>query len=181
MKTSKIFILLITALLCQSLVAKAQNDKLYSTLDKFSNTTWVWTDGTDSLKIYLKKAVIKTPRDNGPGTEGLMGFHYFKKGNTVEENSFVDRSTFFGEYKWTILLGNQLGNNGNSLEGIFRHTSKKKSISVKFTVDATGTKAFFFVKNSPGIKIEPYDSSISLPNNITLTKVANEIVRKPRE
>jgi hypothetical protein len=34
METSKIFILLITLLLCQSMATKAQDDKLYNTISK---------------------------------------------------------------------------------------------------------------------------------------------------
>lgn len=164
-------LIIIIILFISFIHSKAQTN---STLDRFSNTTWVWTNGIDSLKIYLKKTSMILPNYNGPAFDVLMGFHYFKKGNTVIENSFADLRTLPDEYKWTILLGNNNSGATNILQGIFRHTSKNKTLDLKFTVDATSTKAFFFVKNTQGIKIEPYDSSISLPNNITLNKVSSE-------
>jgi hypothetical protein len=171
--------LIIITILFTAFVLNKVQAQTNSTLDRFSNTTWVWTNGTDSLKIYLKKASITPPNYNGPAFETLTGFHYFKKGNTVIENSCINLRSLPDEYKWTILLNNDIGGVINDLEGTFRHTSKNKTISLKFTVDATGTNAFLSVKNTEGTKISPYDSSISLPNNITLTKAANEITPRP--
>jgi hypothetical protein len=175
MKKSTIITILFIAFVLNKVQAQTN-----STLDKFSNTTWMWTNGTDSLKIYLKKTSMILPNYNGPAFDVLMGFHYFKKGNRVIENSYADLRSLSNEYKWTILLGNDIGGVINNLEGTFRHTSKNKTISLKFTVDVTGTKATMTAKNTEGVKIMPYDNSISLPNNITLTKVANEPIRPIR-
>lgn len=166
--------LIIVTILFTAFVLNKVQAQTNNTLDKFSNTTWLWTNGTDSLKIYLKKATLSLPNSSMPPFDQLIGFHYFKKANSPIENSYKDWRTNPDELYWTIILGNQNGIAGNNLEGTLRHTSKNKTIKLIFIVDATGTKATMIVKNTEGTKIEPYDSSISLPNNITLTKVAND-------
>lgn len=145
-----------------------------NSLDKFSNTTWLWTNGTESFKIYLRKETIKLPNSTMEPFEALVGFHFFKSGNKIIENSYGDLRSSETDFNWTIILGNQNGVMSNNLEGTIRHTSKNKTIRLKFTIDLTGTKATMSVKNTEGIKIAPYDSSISLPNNITLNKVKND-------
>lgn len=79
-------LIIITIILFIS-VQKTVHSQTNSTLDKFSNTTWLWTNGTESLKIYLKKATIKLPNSNMEPFDKLIGFHYFNKGNAFIENS----------------------------------------------------------------------------------------------
>jgi hypothetical protein len=165
-----LIIAIIQLLIFQSkLMAQSNNS-----LDKFSNTTWLWTNGTESFKIYLKKATIKLPNSTMEPFDKLIGFHYFNTGNTFIENSYEYLRTGVNEFKWTIILGNQNGATGNKLNGTLRHISKNKTIELYFTVDENGKKATMSLRNTEGIKIAPYDSSISLPNNITLNKVNND-------
>ena len=57
-----------------------------NSLDKFIGT-WVWINGTDTLKIVLKKENILLPFPENSRADFIIGFHIFKQGNDIVESS----------------------------------------------------------------------------------------------
>ena len=143
-----------------------------SNINKFVGT-WIWTNGTESLVLIFKKENILLPLEGNIRADVLYGFHQYKVNNIV-----IESSTQYSNSNYTNKNGTLLGSsfdNPNELSGSFQHTTKNKS--VRFEIQYIDTNHIKLVKleNYEGIRVNiagkpPYDSAISLPQNITLTK-----------
>ncbi len=142
-------------------------------IDKFVGT-WIWANGNESLVLIFKKENILLPLEGNIRADILYGFHQYAKNNTVLESSTQYSNGSYLDKKST-LLGYSL-ENSNKLEGGITHISKNnKNVTYEIEfIDPTHIK-LVNLKNPEGIQINfpgqpPYDSSISLPQNIILVK-----------
>lgn len=149
-----------------------------SELDKFVGV-WIGIINGKSITLKLKKVKIHVPSlipsfSENKCYDAIFGFHKFINNGTELENTLAFSTSTIYEKKWTV-LGSTEEYNTNILNGTLEHPSKRKSVQFKISyIDATHIK-IESLENLPGIKPTfpgefPYDSSISLPSNIVLTK-----------
>ena len=155
----------------------AQNSGDYiqdNNINKFIGN-WLWKSGNSSLLLTLEKAErVKLVSTVNVQLDILYGYHKYIKNDSVVENSLEDSDTGYDAKKHT-LLGSSDKKNSNLLTGSFIHTSKNKSIRFEIEyIDSTHIK-LIKLENYEGVRVDvpgkpPYDSTISLPSNIILTK-----------
>ena len=137
-------------------------------IDKFVGT-WKWENGNNSLILFLKKENISLPVLNNVHSDILFGFHKFIQNGTIIEDNLGFSYTSFNEKKSSI-LGNSEDNNHDRVLLYMDHISKKKNIDIIIQyIDLSHIK-IISVKNPSGTKLKPYDKTISLPQDIILTK-----------
>ena len=124
--------------------------------------------------LIFKKENIKLPIGNNIRADALYGFHQYKKNNVVIETSTQFSNTIYTDKKSTLFaLGDK--DNPNNLGVGIGHLSKNKSVRSEIEyIDTTHIK-LVKLENYEGIRINvpgqpPYDSSITLPQNIVLVK-----------
>jgi hypothetical protein len=169
---SMLFILITTTAKSQNYPQPNTNDS-DPNLDKFVGT-WLWQNGNSSLKLILKKenALMLFPENYF--SDVMIGFHKFISNGSVIEDFSTFNTTNFSNKKWSIISGTDI-NNVNLLKGTIYHKVKNKS--VKFEIEYLSPTQIKLVslKDKPGTKISigsqpAYDWSITLPQNIILTK-----------
>ncbi|MDE5429496.1 DUF6705 family protein [Elizabethkingia meningoseptica] len=143
-------------------------------IDKFIGT-WLWKSGDSSLLFVLKKEEkVKLVPTMNVQIDIIYGFHKYIRDGVIIEDSLPYINTAYKEKKST-LLGSSDNANPNVLTGGITHLSKDKS--VKYEIQYLDNDHIKIIKiydyegfrvNSPGTK--PYDTSISLPQNIVLVK-----------
>ncbi len=141
-------------------------------IDKFVGT-WIWANGNERLVLIFKKENILLPLERNVRADILYGFHQYAKNNTVLESSTQYLNTTYTAKKSTLLGGSF--DDHNKISGSIQHKTKNKS--VKFEIDYVDANHIKLIRleNFQGISItlpgqQPYDSSISLPQNIILIK-----------
>ena len=137
-------------------------------INKFTGT-WYWSNGIESLKIVLKKENILLPFGKNIRTDALYGFHIYIKNGIIVENSTDFINTTYNDKKHTVFaIGDK--DNPNTLGLGIGHLSKHKSVEATIEmIDSTHIK-IVKLENYEGIRFGKFDWSISLPQNITLTK-----------
>ncbi|MCC2591735.1 DUF6705 family protein [Chryseobacterium sp. MFBS3-17] len=152
---------------------------VYNQKQQHEKFTGVWQGSVNDklLRIELKNVKIHLPtvfpNANFPNEEcvdAIIGFHQFIDNGVEKENSLPYHDTTMYQKKWTVLGGNYNANIPNIIKGTLEHPSKNKSVKFVISyIDATHIK-LESLENLQGTKLAPYDSSISLPQNIILTK-----------
>lgn len=170
----KKIVLLIAAAFLTALLASAQTipqpngNIINQTLQKFEGT-WLWTNGTDTVKLFLKKDNILLAVPANSRADALIGFHLYKKGNTIVENYLPYSTTVFADKRNSILGGNTDGN--DIFNGTIKDSAKQKRGVLTLTLNNSHTQMTWKLENKEGIKIAAtYDYGFTLPNNITLVK-----------
>jgi len=141
--------------------------------DKFMGT-WKWESGNNSLTLIMKKENVLVPFPNNVHADWVIGFHKFVNNGLTIEDTTMFSNTNYNDKKNTIVAGSKDGY-PNILHGGIYHKSKNKFIEFEIEyIDSTHIK-ILSLKNRPGTKITiqgqpPFDWSISLPQNIILTK-----------
>ena len=160
-------------------ITKAQNypqpntSKTDANLNKFVGT-WIWQNGNNSFTLILKKENALMPFPENYHEEHIIGFHKYVNNGVVIENFLTVSNTNFSDKKWTIFSSID-NSNSNILSGSIFHATKDKSVQFEIEyIDATHIK-LLSLKNRPGLKVSapgqpPFDWSITLPQNIILTK-----------
>ncbi len=143
-----------------------------STLDKFVGN-WMWTNGTDTLKLVLKKENILLPFPENSRADVIIGFHIFKEGNLVIESSIDYINTNFSDKHSTIIGGNREGyGDPNEIGAAITNIAKNnKSCELKLVINSAQNQLTWTLKNREGVKIGTYDYSFSFPKNLTLVKL----------
>lgn len=137
-------------------------------LDKFVGT-WIWSSGTDTVKIILKKENIQFSGDSYRG-DRIIGFHLYKRGTTIVESSIAHQNTNWAANKTTILAGTE---SDFILTGTFRDLSLSKSVHLLITLNSSHNAIVLKMKEIPGLRhgVRPTTfNTFTIPNNITLTK-----------
>lgn len=141
-----------------------------SSLDKFIGT-WMWTNGTDTIKIVLKKENILLPFPENSRADAIVGFHIFKQGNNIVESSISYVNTNYSDKYSTILGGNSVGiGNPNEIECSIKNIAKNKIGQLKLVINSSHNQLSWTLKNREGVKIGNYDFTFSFPLSLTLQK-----------
>ncbi|SNV32292.1 Uncharacterised protein [Chryseobacterium taklimakanense] len=165
-----------TIILFFSFSCSAQYGKEFDNGDNYLNNnlnkfvgTWKYSDANQSLTIILKKENIKLPIENDVRADAIIGFHKFVKNDNIIEDNTMYSNTNYSDKKGSIFdFGDD--NNQETIEPSFYNLSKNKYVDVKIQyVDATHIK-IISIKNTPGLKLKPFDPAIIYPQNIILTK-----------
>ena len=141
-----------------------------SSLDKFIGT-WVWSNGTETLTVVLKKENILLPFPENSRAESIIGFHKFEQGNTIVESSISYVNTNFSDGHSTIIGGNREGfDNPYEITCKIKNIAKNKSGDLKLVMNSSLNQLSWTLKNSEGIRIGNYDITFSYPRSLTLQK-----------
>lgn len=170
-----------SAIFCQELDTSPNANNLNPNLDKYVGT-WKWEANNKSFKMVLKKQnIVLPPANRNVRADVIYGFHQYTDGMLIVESSMSFSNNSFNDGKRSIFGGLGRGGMGNSLKGSITHLSKNGNAGGRKTVnfeikyiDSTHIK-LVSLKNPPGTKVivgnQPdYDWSISLPQDIILTK-----------
>jgi hypothetical protein len=176
MKMKKIIIVLFTVFISKLTIAQMPNPPqpngniINSSLDKFIGT-WMWTNGSDTLKIVLKKENILLPFPENSRADVIVGFHILKQGNNIIESSIDHVNTSYADKKSTILVSNSEGvGNPNEIGGSVKNISKNKSGQLTLVINSSLNQLSWALKNREGLKIGDYDYTFSYPLSLTLQK-----------
>ncbi|MFY1044987.1 DUF6705 family protein [Chryseobacterium sp. GP-SGM7] len=168
-----IFALFMIDINAQNTLPQSGDNILDPNADKFMGT-WLWQNGNNSLKLTFKKENILLPFPDNVHSDWVIGFHKFvSNGSTIEDSSMF-ANTNYVDKKNTVVAGSKNGF-PNILHGGIYHKSKNKFVEFEIEyIDSTHIK-LLSLKNKPGTKVtiqgqSPFDWSISLPQNIILTK-----------
>jgi len=157
----------------QNTLPQSGDNILDPNADKFMGT-WKWQNGNNSLTIIMKKENVLVPFPENVHADWVIGFHKFVNNGAVIEDSTMFSNANYNDKKNSIVAGSKNGF-PNILHGGIYHKSKNKFVEFEIEyIDATHIK-LLSLKNRPGLKVSapgqpPFDWSITLPQNIILTK-----------
>lgn len=173
----QITILFLYFLICKGNIASAQSYNpplpgeylVNNTLDRFIGT-WMWINGNDTVKLFLKKERIAAPGTLNFDYDAIIGWHLYKQGAVIVESSFNYINTPYTDKHSTILGGNgRYGELGDTLKSFIRDVSKNKSISAKLIINTSRTQIQWESSTSPGLHINE-NQGFTLPNSMILNK-----------
>ncbi len=134
---------------------------------------WMWTSGTDTVRIFLKKEAILFKTVKNCTYEELIGFHEYKQGSQVVESSMQHINTSFLDNKSTILVGGRTLIT-NTVNGTIRDLSKNKTLELKLLPNASFTQLHWKTNTLEGVNLStpqrPFYVGITLPSDIILIK-----------
>ncbi len=138
--------------------------------------TWKWEKGNDSFELILSYQKIYFIGIKDVTSDAIVGYHKFiKNGNIIEDVTPYKNLKYDPRKGKSTLLGSTEEGHSNFLKGTIIHISKDKSIEFEIKYIDSNHIKLVEVYNMEGTKIStdehPYDSSISLPQNIVLTRV----------
>ncbi|WP_312171233.1 DUF6705 family protein [Chryseobacterium sp.] len=168
-----IFALFMVNINAQNTLPQSGDNILDPNADKFMGT-WKWQNGNNSLTIIMKKENVLVPFPENVHADWVIGFHKFVNNGAVIEDSTMFSNANYNDKKNSIVAGSKNGF-PNILHGGIYHKSKNKFVEFEIEyIDATHIK-LLSLKNRPGLKVSapgqpPFDWSITLPQNIILTK-----------
>ncbi len=178
----KIFLipLLAIAIGCSSQIPVANGYIANNKIDKFEGT-WIWTSGTDTLVIRLKKVIYKFIKPENSYSEDLMGCHTYIKNGVVVENSMNKYDSLDLHNKQnlsTVFLWNTINYDTSVVQGTIRDISKSKNVKIKLVyLPGFPTRISAIVYEDRTIRYtypgnpRPYIPGITLPTSeIILTK-----------
>lgn len=160
-----------TPFTCDEYIQKPENEKFVG--------TWLGSANGKTILLELKNMKVNYSSLIPSYTENtcidlIYGFHqYLNNGNELESTLSYSNTTIYD--KKNSILGASNVDNPNIFTGTLIHQSKNKSVKFVISyIDPTQIKIESLI-NLPGVKINepgkpPYDSSITLPSNIILTK-----------
>ncbi|MEJ7823030.1 MAG: DUF6705 family protein [Chitinophagaceae bacterium] len=171
MKQSIIIIAIFTfsIIKIQAQTPKPGEYRINNSLLKFEGS-WIWFNGTDTLKLVLKKEKLHQP----PGFafnfyfDAIVGWYLYKKGNIIIENSLSFANTSYYDGHSSILGGNKNGK--ETLEGNIKDSKKNKFAAITLTLNASHTSLHWKLNNNEGVRIGKYDHGFSLPKTGILAK-----------
>lgn len=132
--------------------------------------TWMWTSGTDTVKVYLTTKKVLIPIDNYY-TDFLVGWHIYKKGNTVIESSYGNINNVDAR---TIDLWNNNMVNTKAEGAIIDLSKASKSNFLYLALNGSQNQLTWRCTESPGVvyasqqMIPP--AGVTLPRNMVLTR-----------
>jgi hypothetical protein len=162
-------VVFLNRVIAQTILPQPNGNITNSSLDKFVGT-WMWTNGTDTLKIVFKKENILLPFLENSRADILVGFHIYKQGTTVIESSIANSNTSFSDKQYTILGGNRVGIDNLDLTCTIKNSTKNKLGELNLTMNTSQNQLFWTLENMEGLKIGPYDFTFSYPLSLTLNR-----------
>lgn len=173
-------VLFFSTLGCKVLSQKPQENTYYPmyNLNKFVGD-WIWTSGTDTVRIRLKKAAVKIPIFNNSYWENLLGCHIYVKNGIVIENT-MDKFDSLQYYNSSNRIGSiylyHIENADTSIaEGTLKDISKHKANQIDLTyLGGNPVQIRMQLSAKPGTTVSlpgnPYIPGITLPTDIILFK-----------
>ncbi|MFY1047272.1 DUF6705 family protein [Chryseobacterium sp. GP-SGM7] len=168
-----IFALFMININAQNTLPQPGDNILDPNADKFMGT-WKWENGNSSFTLIMHKENVLVPFPDNVHADWVIGFHKFINNGSIIEDFSMFSNTNFNDKKKSIVAKSKNGF-PNILHGYMQHKSKNKSVEFEIEyIDSTHIK-LLSLKNKPGTKVtiqgQPaFDWSISLPQNIILTK-----------
>ena len=164
-----IFLCVITNCIAQDGLPNDGDNITNVNINKFIGT-WYWSNGIESLKIVLNKENVLLPFGKNIRADALYGFHIYTKNGIIVENSIDYINTTYKDKKHTLYAIGGYENQSNTLIIGFTHLSKNKGIRATIEMKDSSHINIVKLENYEGIRFGKFDWSISLPQNITLTK-----------
>ena len=176
---NRIFIIIIL-LVTFSITSKAQipvpgEYRINNTLTRFEGN-WRWTNGTDTVWLNMQKQKVhfeRIPCD----WDHIVGWHKYKKGNTVIESNFQYIGVQYGQsthLNISIFGGNDPSVTPNFFEGTIKDISKLKAIDLTLTLNAAQNELVWKTKDIDGTHIsspsKPFIEGFTLPISMTFIK-----------
>ena len=141
---------------------------LNPTLGKFEGT-WQWANGTDTVRIVLRKENILLPFPENSRTDAIIGFHLYKRSNSTIEGSINHINTSHSDKLFTMLGTND--NSGDTLFCSLKDISKNKFGSLNLVLKSGRNELKWTLRNREGVKIGPFDYGFTLPLSLVLRKL----------
>lgn len=115
-----------------------------STMSGFHGT-WRWVQGFDTVRIFLDTKGVFFDSNGGYHSDMLIGWHIYKRGNSIVESSFSSINIVNG----STIMGSNESNTSNVVAGYFEDLSKRRAGEIKLTLDATATQITWELKTAP--------------------------------
>jgi hypothetical protein len=171
--------ILIIILVLTSLITKGQpphpagSYTAHPEFNKFVGT-WLWTSGTDTIKLVLQKQVIHYPYQLNYDEDRLVGWHKYVKNGVLIESDLQNvgtQWTWIGGHSVTSLFGGLLGPNKIYFTTCKDITKNKKGeMRFKMLPNST-TQAIWELRNTRGITTIPnFDYNFTMPEDLIFTK-----------
>jgi hypothetical protein len=133
--------------------------------------TWQWVSGVDTLKIILSTKKVYVNINGGYFEDMLVGWHIYKRGNSVIESSFANINIVNGR----TFLGSNEDEPPGVVTGTFKDLSKNKYGELTLTLSQSNTQLIWNLKSTPGLKIRgpgepPHQPGFTVPTYMILIK-----------
>lgn len=174
----KKFFLMILIFLSTNLLAQRaphpQGSNIQNTeLDKFVGI-WLWSSGTESIKLILQKQTVHFPMPFNYDEERIVGWHLYMRNGNVEQSSLSNVGI---QFTWdhpemaTLLGTTQVRNNNEVYFTKFWDLQKNKKCELRFRMlPGSTTQATWKLSNPRGLKYGSTDFSFSFPSDLVFTK-----------
>jgi hypothetical protein len=177
-------IIIITTLCLATQIMYAQDDNLLqsdstyidSNLTKFAGT-WRSVNGADTVTVLLKKVSSPCGKSyNNCFIEKLIGYHEYKRGNTIVESSMHLQNITPSIGNQTLIDWGYLLTNGqidyNKFEFSFYDISKdRKHFSVIMTINAAQNQLTWLLKVGRNMHRKNLPAGATFPRNMIFNKV----------
>lgn len=173
--SEKIIIIIILGILSFKTFAQAPHPAGSYTqnadLDKFVGT-WLWTSGSESVKIILQKQVIHYSDPLNYDEDRLVGWHLYIKNGVMQQSSMPNVGL---QFSWDHPERVSLFGNTRTPDEVyftkFWDYGKNKKCDLYFAmVSGSTTQATWKLVNPRGMKVGNFDFGFSLPTDLILTK-----------
>lgn len=133
--------------------------------------TWQWVSGSDTVKLFLNTQKVWIDYAGGFYLDCLVGWHLYKKGNTVIESSY---SNINNGNTYTFLGGNENGPI-NKAEGTLNDLTKHKEVHLNLVLNSAQNQLTWKLTELQGMRIRvagspPLQDGFTLPENMVLIK-----------
>jgi hypothetical protein len=170
MKKILIIIAIIFSKICSAQTLPAQGSyTTNSQLDKFVGT-WIWTSGTDTMKIVLQKQFVHHKTPYSFEYESLVGWHRYVKNGIQVESSLQYAGTPYSN-GYNTLLGGTVGEARRIRFTTFKDLTKNKKTNALFftLLPNSNILANWNLKSSEGLQTN-YQYGFTVPRQMTFSK-----------
>ena len=179
MKQIIIFLQLFMIVNINSIAQKPQENTTYTDnyLNKFEGN-WIWKSGSDTVRLKLKKLLIKISMFNNSYWENLLGCHEYIQNGVVIENTMnqYDSLQYYLPPKGigSLYLYHLENDDTSLIKGTIKDISKHKGNQIDLTYLGGNPAQIRMQLSLKGAKVslpgKPYIPGITLPTDIILTK-----------
>ncbi len=159
----------------QNLIPKDGDNIKNNDINKFIGT-WKWEYEKETLIFILKKENILHSFGKNIREDMIIGFHDLSKnGQIIETSTQYSYTNYSLKNNKSTIYASTNKHNPNILSGSINHLSKNKTVNFEIEYLDYNKIKLKKIENRGGIKINTqgkpaYDWSISLPQNIILTR-----------
>ena len=134
--------------------------------------TWQWVNGTDTVKLFLDTKKVWFNYGDGFFWDCLVGWHMYKRGNTIIESSFAN---IVNGIAYTFLGGNENQATVKNITGTIKDLTKHKEVHLDLTLNSANNQLTWKLTELQGMRIRvagmpPLQDGFTLPENMVLIK-----------